>query len=211
MRIIDVPQGSEEWLAARAGKVTASRMSDLLSRSKDRKSEGAGRRNYRAQLVCEILTGRPQETTFMSKAMEGGIELEPYANGSYEVAKNVLVDKVGIVLHPRIERAGASPDGLVGRDGMVQFKCPYAATHISYLLSKEVPTDYQPQMLWEMACAEREWCDFVSYCPSLPERLQLFVIRFSRDDARIAQLEAEVESFLREVDQTIESLQRLAA
>lgn len=211
MRIIDCPQGSAEWALARAGKVTASRIGDALSRARDRKSEGATRRNYKAQLVCEILTGAPQENGFTSGPMKDGIENEPLARSLYEVRNDLLVDQVGFVLHPTIERSGASPDGLVGERGMVQFKCPLAATHLSYIDEGVVPTEYQPEMLWGMECAERDWCDFVSYCPLLPPRHQLFQVRFHRDDKRIAEITAEVNVFLREVDERIERLNKRAA
>lgn len=206
MKILDFPQGTIEWALARAGRVTASRVDAVLSRARDGKSEGATRRNYKAQVISEILTGRPQENGFTNKAMENGLENEPLARGKYEVSTGMDVDKVGFVLHPTIERAGASPDGLVGPKGLAQFKCPFVATHIGYMLAGEVPTDYQPQMLWEMACTEREWCDFVSYCPSLPPHLALYVMRFQRDEARIQKITAEVNVFLREVDEIIERL-----
>ena len=211
MKVIDVPQGTPEWAQARAGRVTASRIDAVLSRARDRKSEGATRRNYKAQIIAEILSGRPQENGYTNKAMEAGTELEPFARSAYEVSKSVFVDQVGFVLHPTIERAGASPDGLVDANGLVQIKCPYPATHIGYLLAGEVPADYQPQMLWEMACAERAWCDFVSYCPAFPPHLQLFTVRFQRDDKRIAEITAEVIVFLREVDEIIERLNRKVA
>lgn len=211
MKIIDVPQGSEEWKAARAGRVTASRIADVLARARDRKSEGATRRNYKAQIVSEILTGRPLENGFTNRAMEEGTANEPFARATYEVRHGIAVDEVGFVLHPSIERAGASPDGLVGTDGLVEFKCPLPATHIAYLLAGEVPEEYQPQMLWEMACTGRAWCDFVSYCPHFPPSLQLFTARFPRDDKRITEMTAEVAVFLKEADEIVERLTRKAA
>lgn len=209
MKVVDFPQGSAEWANARAGKVTASRVDDVLSRARDRKSEGATRRKYKAQIVAEILTGKPQEGRFFNKAMEDGIENEPFACGTYE-AKHAFVDRVGFVLHPTIERAGASPDGLVGDKGLVEFKCPEPQTHLAYLLEGVVPSDYEPQMLWEMACTGREWVDFVSYCDLFPEH-QLFVVRFNRDEARIRQITAEVTQFLNEVDEIIARLKQKAA
>ena len=211
MKVIDVQQGTPEWAEARAGRVTASRIDAVLSRARDRKSEGATRRNYKAQIISEILTGRPQESGYTNKAMEDGKELEPLARSAYELARGEFVETVGFVVHPTIERAGASPDGLVGDRGLVQIKCPFPATHIGYLLGDEVPPDYQPQMLWEMACTERDWTDFVSYCPAFPPHLQLFVARFPRDDKRIAEVTAEVSVFLKEADQIIEQLNRKAA
>jgi hypothetical protein len=209
VKIIDCPQGSDEWKIARAGRVTASRVDDVLSRARDRKSEGATRCKYKAQIVAEILTGKPQESRFSNKAMEDGIEQEPFACGAYE-AKRAFVDRVGFVLHPSIDRAGASPDGLVEEKGLVQFKCPEPHTHLGYVLANEVPSDYEPQMLWEMACTGREWCDFVSYCDVFPEH-QLFIVRFNRDEKRITEITAEVNVFLREVDEIIAKLKQRVA
>lgn len=206
MKIIDVPQGSKEWAQARAGRVTASNMSKVLSRARDRKSEGATRANYKARIIAEILTGRPQEDDFSSDDMEGGIELEPLARTAYEVRVNDFVDTVGFVVHPRIERAGASPDGLVGLKGMVQIKCPKAATHIGYRLASVVPSKYEPQLAWEMETCEREWSDFASYCPLLPAPLDLFIVRLQREPARAREITAEVTQFNREVDEIIEKL-----
>ena len=207
MTVVSVPQGSPEWLEARAGKVTASRIADVLAKVKT--GEAAGRRDYRAQLVAEILTGRPQESGFMTDAMRWGTEQEPYARAAYECQAGVLVDQVGMVLHPSIERGAASPDGLVDPDGLVEIKCPNTATHLDYLLDGTVPAKYQPQMLWQMACTGRDWCDFVSFDPRLPEDLQLFVVRFQRDQARIEAMEAEVQVFLAEVEETVSRLRAI--
>ena len=207
MTIVPVPQGSPEWLEARAGKVTASRIADVLAKVKT--GEAAGRRDYRAQMVAEIRTGRPQESGFMNDAMRWGTEQEPYARAAYECQAGVLVDQVGMVLHPSIERGAASPDGLVDPDGLVEIKCPNTATHLDYLLDGTVPAKYQPQMLWQMACTGRDWCDFVSFDPRLPEDLQLFVVRFQRDQARIDAMEAEVRAFLAEVEETVSRLRAI--
>ena len=203
MRTVDLEQGSPEWLAMRAGKVTASRVSDVLAKIKT--GEAAARRDYRAQLVAEILTGRPQEDGFVNAEMQHGIDQEPLARSAYEMAKDVLVDQIGFVLHPTIDRAGASPDGVTGKVGL-EIKCPKTATHLQYLLDGVVPSKYQPQMLWQMACMETEACDFVSFDPRLPEHLQLFVVRFPRDDKRIQEITAEVTVFLREVDAVVVKL-----
>jgi putative phage-type endonuclease len=203
MRVLDFPQGSAEWLASRAGKVTASRLSDVLAKVKS--GEAAARRDYRAQIVAEILTGKPQESMFINEEMRWGIEQEPFARGAYEVSRDTLVDQVGLVLHPEIDRAAASPDGLSG-DGLVEIKCPKTATHLQYLLDKSPPAKYADQMLWQMACTERKWCDFVSFDPRLPQDLQLFCVRFTRDDDRIKEMETAVRKFLDEVDEVIEKL-----
>lgn len=203
MKVIDFPQGSVEWKAARAGKATASRMTDVLAKIKS--GEAAARRDYRAQLVAEILTGTPQDDGYVNAEMTWGIDNEPFAKGSYIVATGRDVDPVGLVIHPRIDRSAASPDGLT-REGLIEIKCPKTATHIQYLLAGEVPSKYQAQMLWQMACTERPWCDFVSFDPRLPIELQLFVVRFHRDDTRIREMEAEVTVLLAEVDVMVAKL-----
>lgn len=204
MITLQLEQGTPEWKAARAGKVTASKVADVMAKIKT--GESAARRDYRAQIVAEILTGTPQDDTFTNDAMRWGTEQEPFARAAYETTRGVLVDQVGLVIHPTIERGAASPDGLVNPDGLVEIKCPKTATHLSYLMAGTVPSQYQPQMLWQMACTDARWCDFVSFDPRLPEDLQLFVVRFNRDEPRIEEMEEEVERFLAEVDATLASL-----
>jgi putative phage-type endonuclease len=210
VRLIDFPQGSDEWRAARAGLVTASRMCDVVAKIKT--GEAAARRDYRAQLVVEILTGQPQDDGFMNDEMRWGIEQEPFARSAYEVALEVLVDKVGLVMHQTIDRAAASPDGLVGADGVLELKCPKTATHLQYLMDGALPSKYEPQVMWQLACTGRQWADFVSFDPRLPtEKLRLFRVRVKRDEKRIAQLEAEVLSFLADLDRMLETVRRFAA
>jgi len=201
MKVITAEQGSEAWLAARAGKVTASAISDVLA-----KPETAAYRDYQAQIVAEILTGKPQGSNFTNAAMEFGTENEPFARSAYEVATGFTVDEVGLVLHPTIDRAGASPDGLVGSDGLVEIKCPKVATHLAYICAGVVPTKYKNQMLWQMACTERDWCDFISFRPELPERLQLFIVRFKRDEVEINKLTTAVKAFLVQADEMLKKL-----
>ena len=201
MKVITAEQGSPEWLAARAGKVTASMISNVLA-----KPETAAFRDYQAQIVAELLTGKPQGSDFTNAAMEFGTENEPFARSAYEVSTGFTVDEVGLVLHPTIDRAGASPDGLVGSDGLVEIKCPKVATHLAYICAGVVPTKYRNQMLFQMICAERAWCDFVSFRPDLPEHLQLFVIRFQRDEAKIKELTTAVNAFLVQVDEMLTKL-----
>ena len=201
MKVITAEQGSPEWLAARAGKVTASMISNVLA-----KPETAAYRDYQAQIVAELLTGKPQGSDFTNAAMEFGTENEPFARSAYEVSTGFTVDEVGLVLHPTIDRAGASPDGLVGSDGLVEIKCPKVATHLAYICAGVVPTKYKNQMLFQMICAERAWCDFVSFRPDLPEHLQLFVIRFQRDEAEINKLTTAVKTFLVQVDEMLKKL-----
>ena len=207
MKIIDFPQGSEAWKQARAGLVTASRIDDVLAKIKS--GEAAARADYKAQIVAEILTGRPQDDGYVSPEMQWGTDNEELARSAYEVQAGLLVDQVGLVVHPRLDRAAASPDGLSGRIGL-EIKCPKTNTHLQYLLAGEVPKKYQPQMLWQMACGELDAVDFVSFDPRLDGSLQLLVVRFTRDDKRIAEMEAEVEQFLAEVDEIVGKLRARA-
>jgi YqaJ-like viral recombinase domain len=204
--IIDCEQRTEQWAALRCGKVTGSRICDVLAEIK--KGEAASRRNYRAEIIVETLTGIPVEQ-YISKEMQWGTDTEPFARTAYELERDANISTVGFAIHPMIERFGISPDGLVGEDGLVEIKCPNTATHIDYLLAGAVPSDYQPQMLAEMACTGRAWCDFVSFDPRLPKHLRLFVRRFDRDDARIAEIELKVQGFLDEVDRVLGQLDGL--
>ena len=199
-------QGSDEWFAIRIGKVTASRVADILAKTKSGYS--TSRDNYMAQLVCERLTNQKGES-FTNAAMQHGTETEPLARAAYEALKDVLVDEVGFVPHPSIKMAGASPDGFVGQDGLLEIKCPNTATHIDTLLSESVPTKYFTQMQFQMACTGREWCDFVSFDNRLPEELQLFVKRVPRDDVYIRLIEAEIVQFIAELDDKINKLMKV--
>ena len=201
-----IEQRSDAWFAARIGKVTASRVADVLAKTKTGYS--ASRDNYMAQLVCERLTNQKADG-FTNSAMQWGTETEPLARLSYEVANNVLVDEVGFVPHPSIIMAGASPDGLVGDNGLLEIKCPNTATHIETLLSQTVPGKYNTQMQFQMACTGREWCDFVSFDNRLPEELQLFVKRVPRDETYIKLMEAEIVQFIAELDEKIAKLMKV--
>jgi putative phage-type endonuclease len=202
----NIEQGSPEWFAQRLGKVTASRVADVIAKTKTGYS--TSRENYMAQLVCERMTGVVAES-YTNSAMQWGTETEPLARAAYEAHTDVLVDEVAMIQHPTIEAAGASPDGLVGDDGQLEIKCPNTATHIDTLLSQTVPGKYVTQMQWQMACTGRQWCDFVSYDCRMPEGLQLFVKRVYRDDDFIKTLEIEVTKFLAELDEKIVKLKKL--
>jgi putative phage-type endonuclease len=201
-----IEQGSPEWFAQRLGKVTASRVADVIAKTKTGYS--TSRDNYMAQLVCERMTNTVAES-FTNTAMQWGTETEPLARAAYEAHADVLVDEVAMITHPTIEDAGASPDGLVGDDGLLEIKCPSTATHIDTLLSQTVPSKYITQMQWQMACTGRKWCDFVSFDPRLPTELQLFVKRISFDTHYVAMLEKEVVQFLTELDGKIKKLNEL--
>ena len=199
-------QGSEEWFTIRIGKVTASRVADVIAKTKTGYS--ATRDNYMAQLICERLTGLKGES-FTNAAMQHGTDTEPLARAAYEALQDVLVDEVGFVPHSTIEMAGASPDGLVGDDGLLEIKCPNTATHIETLLSQGVPGKYNTQMQFQMACTGRQWCDFVSFDNRLPEMFQLFVTRVQRDEVFIRLIEAEIVQFIAELDDKINKLMKV--
>lgn len=197
-------QRSEEWYAARCGKVTASKIADILARIKNG-NWAASRRNYAAQLVTERLTGRPYIPTYTNEYMEWGKEQEAPARETYLKVTGSTVDEVGFVDHPTIGMAGASPDGLIGEDGLLEIKCLIKANHINILLTEDLEK-YALQMHWQMACTGRKWCDFVSFNPELPEDMQLFIKRLHRDEELIQKTEREVRIFLEEVDETVNSL-----
>jgi putative phage-type endonuclease len=198
-------QGSPEWSRIRLGKVTASRVADIVAKTKSGYS--TSRANYAAQLIVERLTGTAQES-FSSPAMQWGVDMEPEARAAYEYNRAANVELVGFVPHPIIADTGASPDGLVGTDGLIEIKAPLSATHIDTLLRRVVPGKYITQMQWQLACTGRQWCDFVSYDPRMPESMRFFCTRIDRDDAMIADLEREVIAFLNEVRETVIKLKR---
>jgi hypothetical protein len=204
VRVIDCEQGSDVWLKAREGRITASRLVDVLNYLK-KGGESQKRADYRTELVAERLTGLAEDR-YVSPEMKWGILQEPFARSAYEVETGNFLDLVGFVLHPTMDFSGASPDGLYGLRGGCEFKCPKSTTHIEYMLAGVVPEEYVPQMTWEMACCERDWIDFVSYDPRMPEDLQLFICRLMRDEAKIKEYEAEVLKFEGEINSQIARL-----
>jgi putative phage-type endonuclease len=200
VKIIDCEQGSLEWRKARAGLVTASMVSSVTA-----KKDSAKRNDYLFQIVSEILTGEPIEEGFVSKHMEWGTAHEPFARGAYEVRTGVTTERVGFCAHDTL-RSGASPDGFVGKHGLVEIKCPKTGTHVKYLIDNKPPTQYLDQMHWQMAVTGRKWCDFVSFDPRLDDDNQLFIVRLNRDEEYINYLTKEIIDFLDEVDSTIKKL-----
>jgi putative phage-type endonuclease len=196
-------QRTAEWYEARLGKATASRIADIVAKTKTGYS--TSRANYMAELICERLTGM-QGASYSNAAMAWGVETEPMARAAYEGAVGSLVIETGFVPHAAISMAGASPDGLVGDEGLVEIKCPMTATHIDTLLGQSVPSKYVTQMQWQMACTGRKWCDFVSYDPRMPENMRIFIKRVERDEQVISTLETEVIQFLKELDEKIVQL-----
>jgi len=193
-------QGSTEWFRARLGKVTASRLNDVMM-----KLTTAGYQNYKSQLIAERLTGTPPES-YSNAAMAWGTETEPEARAAYEFIHDCTVDGVGFIDHPVIRWAGASPDGLIGDYGMLEIKCPNTSTHIASLEGGKIPSKYIYQMQWQMSCTDRQWCDFASFDPRLPMEMQLHVVRVERDEELIAKLESSACAFLAEVQTSVDYL-----
>lgn len=198
-------QGTPEWLAERAGRVTASKVSDVMMAKTT-----AGYQNYLAQLICERMTGQPVET-FKSGAMEHGNETEPQARAFYELESGNEVSECGFIPHPSLEWSGASPDGLIGADGLVEIKCPQPAKHIKNLMGGSIDKGYALQMQWQMACTGREWCDFVSFNPSFPDHLKLHIQKVERNAETVEELTAAVTSFLADVETKMRALEARAA
>ena len=199
-------QGSEEWLQARVGKVTASRVHDIIATTR---SGGftSGRKNYMADLVIERLTGQPAPS-YQSAAMQYGINMEPSARFAYALATGAEITEMGFIQHPTIAMAGCSPDGLVGDDGLVEIKCPNTATMIEVLLGGKTDPAYASQCHFQMSCTGRQWCDLVTFDNRLPEGMQMHIFRIHRDDKIIAKLDLEVEQFLIDLDATVDLLRK---
>lgn len=203
MKVLDVVQGSPEWLRARCGSVGASQIADVMAKTKSGYS--TSRTNLLAQLLCERLTGAPT-VTFENDAMRWGKLYEPEARAAYCFLANVDVSEVGMVLHPNLPFTHASPDGCVGEDGLIEIKAPQTAQHLETLLSESIAQKYILQMQWQMNVCERKWCDYVSYDPRVPEHMRLFCKRVHRDDALIQEIEAEVRKFLADLAEKIIAL-----
>jgi putative phage-type endonuclease len=198
-------QRTDDWRIARLGLVTASRIADVMARTKS--GYGASRANYMAELLTERLTGQPSPS-FTNAAMQWGIDKEPEARAAYAARTGIIIEETGFIRHPTLA-AGASPDGLVGDDGCVEIKCPSTATMLEYLEDRTVPTKYRLQMQWQMACTGRAWNDFAAYDPRLPEHLRLLIIREPRSVDLIAEITGEVEKFLAELEAKFQRLQEL--
>ena len=199
-------QGSPEWHQARLGKVTASRISDVAAKIKT--GWGASRAKYMGELIAESLTHEPTPS-FSNAAMQHGTDTEPQAAAAYAFYTDAELELVGFVDHPKIDQAGCSPDRLIGKDGLVEIKCPQTSTHIDTLLGSSIPKKYIDQMQWQMACTKRKWCDFVSFDPRMPPETQLFIQRVERDKERIKELEEMVVEFLTEMNEKIDRLTKL--
>jgi putative phage-type endonuclease len=203
MKVIDCEQNTEQWHAARCGRVTASRVADIVRKTKTGVS--ASRATYKGELVAERLSGQVS-SGFKSAAMDWGHEQEDKARDYYAFMRDVEPVKVGFVVHPTIEMAGASPDRLIGEDGQLEIKCPNSSTHIATLLGAPIEPDYLKQIQWQMACTGRKWTDFVSFDPRMPPDMQIDIQRVHRDPIQIAEFEHAVRLFLAEVEADMAAL-----
>jgi len=208
MPFIDIEQLSTDWLQMRCACVTASHVCDVMAKFKDPKKKGehSDRMKYRKAKMREQLTGRSAET-YVSPYMEAGLDIEPLARAAYEVARDVEVLNGGLFVHDQISRFMASPDGRVGDDGLIEVKfltgCTTDANHLDLIEGAEVPEEYLLQMQAQLSCSGRQFVDFISYDPYMPPKLRLFVKRFPRDEKKIAEIEAEVQTFLEQVAQKL--------
>lgn len=202
--VVDAVQGSDQWKAARVGRVTASRAKDVLATIKS--GEAAARRDYRMQLVCERLTGQPQDDVFVNDDMRRGTELEPAARLAYEAQTGQWVDQVGFLAHTDL-MAGGSPDGVIGDyEGLIEIKVPRPANHLRYLRGFGVPKEHEAQVLHLLWLTGAPWLDFVSYCPALPAHLSLCLRRCVRDEAAIQDYDGKVRAFLADVETDMAAL-----
>jgi predicted phage-related endonuclease len=200
-------QGTEEWFAARLGKVTASRVDEMMAKTKSG-AISASRKNLAAELMLERVTGQ-REDGFVSAAMRFGIEQEPLARLAYSIHAGLDIEEIGFIEHPTIARSGASPDGLVGIDGMIEIKCGNTATHCRWAIAGVIPPEHILQLHWQLACSGRKWNDFVSFDPRMPEGQQLFIRRLLRDDEQISKLEQEVVKFDAEIEALVEACNKV--
>jgi putative phage-type endonuclease len=211
MRVIKCEQNTAEWLEIRRGKITASRICDVMAVLTRKSKNGvagepaAARIKYRTELMAERTTGRVPDH-FVTPAMAWGHEYEGRARDAYEIAAGVMVEKVGFILHPTLDFAGASPDSLVGNNGGLEIKCPLMTTHLEWMEAGVVPEEHRDQMQFNMLCAEREWWDFMSFDPRQQEGGKVFVRRLERDEKRIAEIEEQVVSLHADVDRVIEAM-----
>lgn len=200
MNVLTCDQGSTEWLAARVGMITSTKVGDAIAILKRKEGEAACRRRLRYELVCELLTNRSSEH-YVSEWMKKGKESEPDARALYEHLNKIEIEQVGFVFHPDSTlRAGCSPDGLIGENGVWEGKCPKITTHVQYLEANTIPDEYLPQCMWHLACCERDFCDFSSFHPLMPKHRKLFTRRLYRNDAVIGQMQQAAKTLQQEVD-----------
>jgi putative phage-type endonuclease len=197
-------QGGEEWRLARCGHITASRLHAATAKGA-RGGYLSTRQDVIWQVIEERLTGIPAEV-FQTYAMRWGTETEPAAIAAAELICGFSVEPAGYVQHSSIPMTGASPDGLIGQDGLIEVKCPTTKTHLQTLLNGRVPEQYRPQMQWQLACTGRDWVQFVSFDPRLPVEYQLFLDIERRDEEVIAMLSIEIELLESEIKNLMEQI-----
>lgn len=207
MTIIEVAQRTQEWHAARVGRLNSSDAGDMLAMNKSG-GESASRRDLRVRLACERLTGTAIESGYINAEMQRGISCEPIARAFYEAETGAMVQEIGYVQHDEL-LAGYSPDGFVGADGLLEIKVPKTATHVRYLRDGKLPADYVAQCQHALFVSERQWIDFVSFDDRLPEALQFFRVRLTREEAKLDVYERTLRAFLAEVQNELEALQTL--
>lgn len=199
-----VEQGTDLWKQLRLGHITASNIDNVMAKGKGN-AESITRNKYKMRLVAERLTNQSIES-FTSAAMEWGVEQEQFACMAYEIKQNTLVERTGFWLHPTIKWIGVSPDRLVGEKGILEAKCPQTTTHLDYIFADKMPAEYVKQVQCQLWVTGREWCDFISFDPRLPQKNQLFVKRVERDEELIKEMEQESIKFLAEVESLIMEL-----
>lgn len=201
----EVEQGTPEWLAIRCGKITASKIKDVMSKAKTGNGESITRKNYRMQLIAERLTGCVAES-YTNAAMAWGVQFEPEARTAYEFISGHTVEQIAFADHPTIDMAGCSPDGILPDGAIWEAKCPLTANHIQWMLDGGVPAEHQLQMLWQIEVMDAPYGIFTSYDPRLPFDLQLYTARMERDDSRIEGIRAEVKRLNEDIEATISKL-----
>ena len=200
-------QGSDEWFAVRMGKITASKLGDLMRVTKY--GESTYKTRLRMELAIERLTGKSASPNFMNKAMQDGVEREPDARKLFEAITGKEVAECGSFNHPDIVNTSASPDGLIrGEDAVLELKCPTHITHAKNLLSEKMPKNYEYQVQWQIACTESEYAYFASYHPDFPKELRLKWVKVLRDNIMILEIEDEVRKFDVEVEELINQLKK---
>ena len=200
-----------EWFQARIGILTSSKIhAAITKRQKGGTHDLVERRKLKLQMISELRTGLTTEH-FVSAAMDWGVENEPRARAEYEFRTGRTVDQLGLVLHADNPRFGATTDGFVAPEGILEIKCPETYTHYDYLTSGEIPKEYLDQIDWQMACCgpEIEWCDFVSYDPRIEDDDEnMLIIRHERNNKRIAEMEDLGTEFLAETVAMFEQIKR---
>lgn len=200
-------QRSEEWRHARCGRLTGSRAADMLATIKS--GEAAARRDLRLQLVCERLTGQPQDDVFVNAAMQRGIDCEPLAFAAYESMTGQVVHRSGFLAHTE-HMMGCSLDGhLDDFAGILECKCPKSATHLKYLKDGTLPKEHLPQITHNLYVTGAAFCDFFSWDDRFPPALQTFLVRVTREDVDLKDYEAKALAFLAEVQRDYDAIRTM--